>query len=194
MSTAAAVREPAPAALHAFWFGPRPLAARAEWFRKDPAFDAEVRARFGPVVDAALAGAWPPAWRADRLASILVLDQLTRNVHRGTPLAFAGDGAALALARALVDEGADRRLDPYERAFVYLPFEHAEDLACQRQAVLLFEALARSAPGTAEMLDYARRHLAVIERFGRFPHRNAILGRADAPGEREFLREPGSRF
>jgi uncharacterized protein (DUF924 family) len=184
-----------------FWFGAPGSAfdgqARREWFVKDDAFDAVIRTRFGPAIEQALAGglrAWDEEGPAGTLARILVLDQFTRNAHRNTPGAFAGDALALAAARTLVDGGDDAALTPLQRAFVYLPFEHAEDIAMQERAVALFGALAGAHAGFDDMLDYARRHQAVIERFGRFPHRNEILGRASTPEETAFLRQPGSRF
>jgi uncharacterized protein (DUF924 family) len=184
-----------------FWFGaPGSLEAgkpRREWFVKQDAFDALVRARFGATIEQALAGGlreWDDEGPQGTLARILVLDQFTRNAHRDTPTAFAGDALALAAARRLVDSGADRQLPPLQRAFVYMPFEHAEDAYMQERAVELFGVLAAEHPGFEEMLDYAHRHRGVIARFGRFPHRNAILGRASTPEETEFLRQPGSRF
>lgn len=183
-----------------FWFLPPEHPghgqSRAEWFRKDDGFDAQIRARFGALIDAAIAGALSD-WDATphgALARLIVLDQFTRNVYRGTPRAFAGDAGALALAVALTQAGQDRQLPPMLRAFVYLPFEHAEDLAMQARAVELFQLLSQAQPGFESMLDYAERHLAVIARFGRFPHRNAILGRPSTPEEVEFLRQPGSSF
>jgi uncharacterized protein (DUF924 family) len=128
------------------------------------------------------------------LARLIVLDQFTRNVYRGTPRAFAGDARALALAVAMTQEGLDQQLPPMLRAFAYLPFEHAEDLAMQAHAVELFQRLSQAQPGFDGMLDYALRHQEVIARFGRFPHRNAILGRPSTPEEVEFLRQPGSGF
>ncbi len=178
-----------------FWFGPPPHATRAEWFRKDPVFDASIRERFGEAIDAALAGMLD-SWRAEAqaaLAHVLLLDQFTRNVFRDTPRAFAGDRAALATAIATVDAGIDRRLDPWERWFVYMPFEHAEDPAMQERSVALFGELARETGDTAP-LEWAQKHAAVVHRFGRYPHRNAILGRESTPEEIAFLREPGSRF
>ncbi|MBK9363429.1 MAG: DUF924 domain-containing protein [Rubrivivax sp.] len=178
-----------------FWFGAgdRP---RAEWFRKDPAFDAAVRERFGPLIEQALqrgiddwAHSPQPA-----LARIVVLDQFTRNVFRDTPAAFAGDALALAAAQELVAGGQDRRLTPLQRWFVYLPFEHAEDRAAQQESMRLFGLLAAEHPERADALEWARRHQVVIERFGRFPHRNAILGRASSAEEAAFLRQPGSSF
>jgi uncharacterized protein (DUF924 family) len=184
-----------------FWFGAPGSASdgqpRREWFVKDDAFDAEVRRRFGAAIDEALAGGLRE-WDAERpggaLARILVLDQFTRNAWRNTPRAFAGDALALSAARELADGGAHASLPPPQRAFAYMPFEHAEDILMQERAVALFTALAAQHPGFGDMLDYARRHRGVIARFGRFPHRNAILGRASTPEEVEFLRQPGSRF
>lgn len=183
-----------------FWFGapgtPAHGTARPEWFRKDPAFDARVRTQFGATLDEALAGGLAD-WAADTegtLALILVLDQFTRNSFRDTPRAFAGDARALGLARSLVDSGAHRTLARHPRAFAYLPFEHAEDLAAQQQSVALYEALAAEFADAAEELDYAIRHRDIVARFGRFPHRNAILGRAGSAEEIAFLMQPGSRF
>jgi len=185
-----------------FWFLPRSDAnygkARAAWFRKDAAFDALVRERFGALIAQALAGGlreWDiEHGAAGTLARILVLDQFTRNAQRDTPGAFAGDVLALAAARQLVDSGADRTLDPQARAFVYMPFEHAEDARMQQCAVDLFTALAAEHEGFGEMLDYAHRHRGVIARFGRFPHRNPILGRASTPDELQYLGQPGAGF
>jgi uncharacterized protein (DUF924 family) len=183
-----------------FWFGapgePHHGQPRAEWFRKDPAFDAAIRARFGALIDAALAGGldgWadpPPA----AVARIVVLDQFPRNAFRDSARMFAGDARALAAARALVASGADRALPGVMRQFVYLPFEHAETLADQHESMRLFEQLARDEPALAGLTDWARRHLDIVARFGRFPHRNALLGRASTAEEVEFLRQPGSGF
>lgn len=184
-----------------FWFGAgdRP---HAEWFRKDPAFDDAVRVRFGALIERALQGGiddwarWPlPALPAlPALARIVVLDQFTRNVFRDTPAAFSGDALALAAAQELVASGQDRSLAPLQRWFVYLPFEHAEDRAAQQQSMHLFGQLADEHAAMADALEWARRHQVVIERFGRFPHRNAILGRVSSAEEAAFLREPGSHF
>lgn len=185
-----------------FWFLPRDAAgygqARPEWFRKDPAFDAQIRERFGAAIAQAIAGGLRE-WDIDHgaqgtLARILVLDQFTRNAHRDTPGAFAGDTLALAAAQQLVDSGADRTLEPQQRAFAYMPFEHAEDARMQQCAVDLFTQLAGEHQGFAEMLDYAHRHRGVIARFGRFPHRNPILGRASTPDELQYLSQPGAGF
>jgi uncharacterized protein (DUF924 family) len=189
-----------PAEVLEFWFGPASQRAgmrpRDAWFRKDPAFDQAIRERFGPTIEAALQGALP-GWDdtpEDTLAQILLLDQFTRNAWRDTPRAFAGDARALALARRLGDRGDDLRLAPMLRWFVYMPFEHAEDLAVQDESVRLFTALAQAAPGFEGPLDYALRHRDVIRRFGRFPHRNAILGRDSSPEERAYLSQPGAGF
>lgn len=178
-----------------FWFGADD-AARDVWFRKDPGFDAQIRERFGATIERALAGGLAHWNRSARevLARIIVLDQFTRNAFRDTPRAFAGDALALAAARELVAAGLDPTLTPRQRAFVYLPFEHAEDRALQAEAVQRFEALAAQAPHMAEALEWARRHRDVVERFGRFPHRNEVLGRPSTPEEQAFLLEPGSRF
>jgi len=177
-----------------FWFGDG-TAVRAEWFRKDPAFDDAIRARFGDAVDAALGGAYA-AWTGTApgaLALVLLLDQFTRNIHRDTPRMFAGDARALAVGDAAVAAGLDRELSPHQRWFLYLPFEHAEDPAMQERSLALFTRLAQET-GLHEPLEWARKHAAVIHRFGRYPHRNEILGRASTPEEIAFLAEPGSRF
>jgi uncharacterized protein (DUF924 family) len=181
----------------AFWFGEPPASVpRAEWFRKDPAFDEAIHQRFGATLEAALAGGLGPWQRtpAGALASIVVLDQFTRNAFRDTPRAFAGDALALAAAEALVARGDDRLLAPLARWFVYLPFEHAESLEQQRRSVALFDALAAEHPAMADAREWAVKHQVIVERFGRFPHRNAILGRPSTPEELAFLRQPGSSF
>jgi uncharacterized protein (DUF924 family) len=184
-----------------FWFGEPGSAcagqSRREWFVKKDAFDDSIRERFGAAIDAALQGGlreWDEGGQQGVLARILVLDQFTRNAFRNTPRSFEGDPLALAAACALVDAGADKTLAPWQRSFVYMPFEHAEDPYMQERAVELFSVLAAEHPGFDETLDYAHRHRSVIARFGRFPHRNAILGRVSTPEETEFLRQPGSRF
>lgn len=179
----------------AFWFGPAPHAERDVWFRKDDAFDATIRARFGDAVEAAIGGAYE-RWSATprgALARILLLDQFTRNIHRGTPRAFAGDARALEIAARAVDAGFDRELDAFERWFCYLPFEHAESAAVQERSLALFGALAEET-GRRDPLVWAEKHAAVVRRFGRYPHRNALLGRPSTPDEIAFLREPGSSF
>jgi uncharacterized protein (DUF924 family) len=183
-----------------FWFlqldHPGHGAYRPEWFRKDEAFDAAIRALFGIEVEAALSGT--PGAESDEalLARILLLDQFTRNIFRGTPRAFAGDPQALQIAELLVAAGRDKNLSAWQRWFIYLPFEHSESLLEQERSVALFSALAREMRHEAfdSARDYALRHRQVIERFGRFPHRNAILGRESTAAEIEFLKQPGSSF
>lgn len=201
------------AAVLDFWFGPPDdpghRQPRAAWFRKDPAFDAEIARRFGALVERALAGGidgWAaalaraagrqagPADALAALAYLIVLDQFPRNLFRGQARAFAGDARALAGAQALVASGLDRTLSGVQRQFVYLPFEHAEDLAQQRTALRLFGALAADEPALGDLLVWAQRHLDIVARFGRFPHRNAALGRPSTPEELAFLQTPGSGF
>jgi uncharacterized protein (DUF924 family) len=172
----------------AFWFD---LATKPAWFKPSPAFDRAVQERLGDLYARAKTGALD-GWAADPdglLALVILLDQVPRNLHRGTPEAFACDAKALALARLGVDRGDDHGGDADRCAFLYLPFEHAEALADQERSVALFRAL-----GNAHYLDYAIRHRDVIARFGRFPHRNAILGRPSSAAELRFLEEPGSSF
>ena len=171
-----------------FWFGGQPGAPQKRWFDKNAAFDAEVRERFLPLHEQLAAGAqWLEA--ADPcLARIVVLDQFPRNMFRGTARAFATDAAALAAARHAVAAGYDLGMLPVERQFIYLPFEHSEALADQERACELMRPLGE------EAYDWALRHKRIIERFGRFPHRNAILGRPSTAEEIEFLRQPGSSF
>jgi uncharacterized protein (DUF924 family) len=183
-----------------FWFGAPGSAEhgrpRQFWFSKSDATDALIGERFGAAVDAALRGGLDP-WADDddarsALALILLLDQFTRNIFRDTARAFAGDAAALAVARRLVGDGRHRRLAPVERWFAYLPFEHSEAIDDQHESLRLFGELADE--GMTEPLAWARKHYEIIARFGRYPHRNAALGRASTAEEIEFLRQPGSSF
>jgi len=178
-----------------FWFGTEG-AVRKEWFRKDVEFDAQIARRFGPLIDAAVAGGLTE-WAsepASALAHIVLLDQFTRNTRRNSPQAFAGDALALATAKAMVASGQDQTLSPVQRGFVYLPFEHSENLADQAESVRLHTALVACAPDQHSLLDYANRHRAIVARFGRFPHRNTALGRESTPEEVAFLKQPGSGF
>lgn len=186
-------------ALIDFWFGPprspTRFQQRAVWFRLDPKFDAQLRDRFGALRQRAAAGDCAD-WALEAepcLALILLLDQLPRNLLRGTAEAFASDAAARAAARTALARGFDRSLPGAWRQFIYLPFEHSEDLADQELSMKLYAALARD-PAFAGAFDYAQRHHAIIARFGRFPHRNAALGRASTAEEKAFLTEPGSSF
>lgn len=176
-----------------FWFAGDPAARRPVWFRKDEAFDAGC-ARFVGAHDSAKRGELD-RWAETpdgALALLILLDQLSRNLHRGSPEAFAADPKARAIAAAAIAKGFDRALTPVQRMFVYLPFEHSEDRADQDRSVALFESI-RDALG-GETADYAVRHRDVIQRFGRFPHRNAVLGRASTPEEEAYLAEPGAGF
>ena len=155
--------------------------------------------RFGRLIEQALAGgiddwAAAPLAALPALARVIVLDQFPRNTYRGSARAFAGDAMALQGARALVASGLDRELTGVQRMFVYLPFEHAEDRAHQRTSLQLFAQLGRDEPALAGLSEWAQRHHDVVERFGRFPHRNAALGRASSSDELEFLKQPGSGF
>jgi uncharacterized protein (DUF924 family) len=171
-----------------FWFQGVPNDPR--WFRKDAAFDREIRDRFLPLYEQAASGALS-AWRdapAECLALVIVLDQFPRNIFRGEARAFAADALAREAASQILSRGWDRAMAPCERLFAYLPFEHSEQLADQDLACDLMKDF------DAEQLDYALRHREIIRRFGRFPHRNAALGRASTREEIEFLQQPGSGF
>jgi len=176
-----------------FWFGGGDRDKR--WFEKSGVFDAAVRSRFLALHEEAAAGALA-GWKKDAgdcLALIVLLDQFPRNMHRGSPRAFATDALALDAARHALAHGHDRGMQPLERMFVYLPFEHAESLEAQGRCCELMAALA-GFPETADVPRYAVAHRDIIARFGRFPHRNAALGRASTPEEIEFLKTPGSGF
>ena len=173
-----------------FWFGDRPEEKRAVWFQRDPEFDAEIVARFTAAYEAAAAGRLDDMAGAPCgcLALVIILDQFPRNMFRDDSRAFATDGQALALAREALDTGFDESLDALQRQFLYMPYQHSEDLDDQRRSIELFGALGE------ESQDYARRHLEVIERFDRFPHRNDVLGRESTVEETAFLEEPNSSF
>ena len=160
-------------------------------FAKDTVLDDSIHTRFGPTLEAA-ARCELFYWRATpegRLAEILVLDQFSRNVYRDTARAFAQDALALALAQELVASGQDHTLPTAQRVFAYVPYMHSESALIHEQALALF-----AQPGMENNLDFERRHKAIIDRFGRYPHRNAVLGRASSDEELAFLREPGSAF
>ena len=182
-----------------FWFGkpdePDYGKPRKVWFSKDLEFDQEVRSRFLSDYQLAATGQLDD-WKTSPsgcLALIILLDQFPRNMFRGQPQAFATDSQALAYAKYAVGRGFDKQLLPIQRQFIYLPFEHSENLADQYQCVELFSTL-KNYPDCVSGVDYAYRHLQVIERFGRFPHRNEILGRETTPEEAEFLKQRGSSF
>ena len=182
-----------------FWFGAPESAERGRprkcWFEKSESFDSAVRSRFLGTYERAAAGELAH-WERTPLAALalaVTLDQFPRNMFRGQARAFAADPAALQVARQLANQGFDGLLRPVERWFAYLPFEHAEGLAAQRRSVALFDGLAGDS-GSAGTIGYAHRHYSVILRFGRFPHRNAILGRESTAEELAFLSQPGSSF
>lgn len=182
-----------------FWFGAPGSEefgrARQLWFTKSAATDALILDRFGAAVEAALRGElqqWAEGEARSALALILLLDQFTRNIHRDSARAFAGDEAALQVASRLVADGRHLDLASVERWFAYLPFEHSERMDDQRESLRLFGLLAQQ--GLSEPLVWAQQHYDVILRFGRYPHRNEVLGRASTAEEIEFLRQPGSRF
>jgi len=182
-----------------FWFGrenePGYGEFREEWFRKDEAFDREVADRFGDLYERAAAGELD-GWREEAescLALVIVLDQFPRNMFRGDAKTHATDDKALATAKYAVEHALDRGLPGFQKIFLYMPFMHAESVEDQRRSVELFEALA-SEPGGPDVREYAVGHRDIVERFGRFPHRNAILGRETTPEEAEFLTQPGSSY
>ena len=163
----------------------------AQWWKVDPAFDALLRERYAVLLESAAKGECH-GWRGSargRLAEIIVLDQFSRNIHRGTPRAFAQDGMALVLAQEAVAGGALDALGPAERAFLLMPWMHSESQLIHVEAEPLFRRWA-----SQDSHDYELRHKAIIDRFGRYPHRNAILGRQSSTEEIEFLKQPGSSF
>lgn len=188
-----------PAEVLAFWFGregePGYGEFRSQWFQKDEAFDREVTDRFGALYEQAAAGELD-GWREEAescLALVIVLDQFPRNMFRGDARTHATDGKALDAAKYAIEQALDRDLPPFQRMFLYMPFMHAEDARDQRISVGLFEGLAGEAGGP-DVVEYAVGHRDIVERFGRFPHRNALLGRETTPEEAEFLTQPGSSF
>lgn len=174
--------------VHKFWFEE---ITPEQWWRSDPAFDAMIKNRFDNVLHRAGRGELYE-WRSDargRLAEIIVLDQFSRNVYRNTPQAFAQDAVALVLSQEAVRAGAHAILSPDERSFLLMPFMHSESAQIHVEAERLFRELA-----PASNYDFELKHKAIIDRFGRYPHRNAILGRASSQEEIEFLKQPGSSF
>ncbi len=183
------------AAVLDFWFGPPPWRSRKAWFAKDAGFDAAIREAFGELHEEAARGGLAGWERSatEALALVLVLDQFSRNLYRGDARAFAQDARALAVAASMVERGWDLERAPLERQFIYLPFEHAESLAMQDRSAELFGAL-EAFEETRGLLAWAEKHRVIVRRFGRFPHRNAALGRPTTPEERDFLLQPGSGF
>ena len=179
----------------AFWFGEVPGKSRTEWFRKDAAFDQQIRDRFGEL-HAQAARSELDAWRAERdsmLALVVVLDQFSRNMFRDDPRAFAQDSRARECTHQALARGDDQSLLPVQRQFLYLPLEHSEDMADQDRCVELMRSL-DAFPETQGLVEWSERHRDIVRRFGRFPHRNAALGRATTAEEAGFLKQPGSGF
>lgn len=189
-----------------FWFGPEHPdhphgQMRAEWWIKDPEFDASIRERFGAAVDDARQGglaSWTETPRG-ALALLILLDQFSRNLFRGDPRTWSEDARSQAIALAMIERGDDLVLPPVLRSFAYMPLMHAEDLRLQDRGVALFETLAEGAPAPLKealtgTVRYAVIHRDIVARFGRFPHRNAVLGRESSPEEVEFLKGPDSSF
>jgi len=190
-----------------FWFGDTCVSPaslpdhQARWFLPDATIDSAVRNRFGTLPDQAMSGTLPhgPDNPADLLALVLILDQFPRQLYRNTVRAFAYDEAARAISKIIIDKALFQTLHPVEQAFVLLPLEHSEDLSDQSHSLQLHETLASQCPPPyrpfiENALDYARRHYAIIKRFGRFPHRNAILNRVSTEDEKQFLAEGGDTF
>ena len=181
-------------AILTFWFGDSNAEDygqdRAAWFTKDAAFDAEITKRFERVIEAAARGQLDMMAQSPEgaVALVVVLDQFPRNVYRNEARAFEYDAHALRIAKQAIEQGFDRQVIPVMRKFLYLPFEHSENLADQERALELFAALSE------KDLDWAQKHHAIIKRFGRFPHRNGALGRINTPQEKEFLTQPDSSF
>lgn len=195
--------------IHGFWFGKigeNGLCApekSARWWKKDGGFDRLVERTFGRFLPLAARGELDRMLRTPRgaLAFIVLTDQFPRNAHRGLPMSFAFDPVALAACRKCMDAGFGAALAPVERVFFHMPLMHSEDLSVQKLSVGIFDSLAgefKDVPGLSGSLNssaaFARRHFEIIRRFGRYPHRNAILGRESTPEEVEFLKRPGSSF
>lgn len=177
-----------------FWFGEVPH-RKKEWFVKNPDFDRAIESRFLKIYHQAASNAldhWLDSPES-ALALVIVLDQFPRNMFRGQPQAFATDPKALSVAQIAIAKNFDQQLPSVQRFFFYLPFEHSENLEHQNQSVQLFEQF-KNDPELQDTYDYPLRHRAVIEQFGRFPHRNEILDRTSTSEEIEFLKQPGSSF
>ena len=166
--------------VYRFWFDDLQPEA---WFRPDPAVDARIRERFSDLHRSLMLNPVSATTPEAAVAAVIVFDQFSRNMFRGTPAAYAADPLALRLSETAIAAGLDQRLSARERLFLYMPFQHSEDHAVQRRSIELFTDL-----GVAEHLDFAERHRVIIERFGRFPHRNAVLERPSTPAEVEFLK------
>ena len=188
-----------PQDVHDFWFGASDDPAfgqpREAWFKKDDAFDEEIRTKFGETVEAAIEGGlteWEDNGQGS-LALILLLDQFARNIFRGSGKSFAGDVRTRQVAAAAIAAGIEKDLNIPQRVFLYLPYEHSEDMADQHRSMDLFNSLPQY-EGRDNQIDYAQRHLDIVERFGRFPHRNTSLGRVSTADEEEYLAQPDAGF
>lgn len=187
--------------VYKFWFGDGTTNRMQLWFEKSDTVDRQIRDKYGPILDKFDMVDFE-SWKASdqgHLALVILLDQFPRNAFRGTAKAFQFDAEALEVAKEALDKGLHDSLPPLQAMFLLLPFEHSEDITDQKECVRLFEDLhprmaAVDKKAADETLDYAKRHMKVIERFGRFPHRNSILGRPSTPEENEFLKTPGSSF
>ena len=189
-----------------FWFGELDDDGQAgdersgRWWRKDPAFDREIGERFGGLIAAAKRGELEIGNEArERLAALIVLDQFTRNVGRDTAAMYALDDQAIRLAASLVRRGEDKSLPAAMRSFCYLPFMHSESLDDQEYCIAMFEVMKHEVPASLResvlrQIDFARRHRDIVARFGRFPHRNELLGRPSTEEELTFLEQDGSSF
>lgn len=182
-----------------FWFGDT-TGFRQEWFRKDPTYDAKIRAQFGEDLERAIQGEYDD-WAETpqgRLALIILLDQFSRNLFRGSPKSWSQDPKSLDLTLKGIDAGHDKKLTLNQRFFFYLPLQHAEDPDMQDLSIAQYKGLSEEYPDPDSIahngLDYAHRHQVIIERFGRYPHRNEIMGRESTPEEVEFLKGPNSSF
>jgi len=197
-----------PEAVLSFWFEdvlerPETIGVQMKrWYSGGKQLDALITKKFGPTVDAVsngLADTWAAQGPRGRLAAIIGIDQFSRSIHRSSAKAFASDPLALKLARDAIATNEDELLHPIERVFAYMPFEHSENLADQREAIQLFEKLMTVATDDTRAafksaLDYAHRHAEVIKKFGRFPHRNAVLGRTTTSTEQAFLAQTPAAF
>lgn len=192
--------DPAARAVLVFWFGepgaPEYGQQRAVWFQKDPMFDALVRRRFGVLHEEASRGEWD-SWQQHPetlLALLILLDQFSRHIYRDSRYAFATDERAVEMAIKGIELGFDQQVMPVARAFYYLPLEHSENLAYQTRSVALFNQLQAESSLYTGFAEYAQKHYDVIAQFGRFPHRNAVLGRVSSIAEQQYLNQPGAGF
>ncbi len=182
-----------------FWFGPPESeeygSPREAWFIKDDVFDEEIRSKFGTAVEAAIAGGfedWLESFEGS-LALVILLDQFPRNLFRGSPRSFAGDSKAREVASGAIERNFHETASSVQVVFYFLPFEHSEDMADQDRSMTLFNDLPAS-PEKENWLLYAQKHYDVIEKYGRFPHRNAVLGRENTPEEDDYLAQPDAGF